>query len=388
MVDHDNEAGPVSGNVHRAPGACVEGASGRLRIVSLISIVISNLWAKKFRSVGIAAAVALAVMTVVSLVAVSSGLENSAAQLLEIGKSDFTVEQRGVADIFYSDIHGTELSRVESTPGVKSAIGVLLENERLNASNPFFLEVGIEPADLASFGVTVVAGHPFGVSSSHQLMLGWRAAQNLGVKVGGRLFVNGSWNKVVGIFSTGIAYGDLGSMFPLSSLQAHEHAQGTLTLLFVKVLPGRSVSQVEARITSEDHRLNTITTASQFGRADQNITYLQAAATGSTVLAILIGAVIVGDSMLLSVFERTRELGLLRTSDRRRRAGLGGGWFSDWCRLVVCGHGSPGAPPAIGRHPARELYRRRILEGIVYGARDGTHRRPLSGIESCKPRSA
>ena len=280
--------------------------------MSLISIVISNLWAKKFRSVGIAAAVALAVMTVVSLVAVSSGLENSAAQLLEIGKSDFTVEQRGVADIFYSDIHGTELSRVESTPGVKSAIGVLLENERLNASNPFFLEVGIEPADLASFGVTVVAGHPFGVSSSHQLMLGWRAAQNLGVKVGGRLFVNGSWNKVVGIFSTGIAYGDLGSMFPLSSLQAHEHAQGTLTLLFVKVLPGRSVSQVEARITSEDHRLNTITTASQFGRADQNITYLQAAATGSTVLAILIGAVIVGDSMLLSVFERTRELGLLR----------------------------------------------------------------------------
>ena len=280
--------------------------------MSLISVVMSNLWAKKFRSVGIAAAVALAVMTVVSLIAVSSGLESSAAQLLEIGKSDFTVEQHGISDIFYSEIHQSQLRRVETTPGVKSAIGVLLENVRLNASNPFFLEVGIAPQDLTDFGVTVVAGHPYAADAGHDLMLGWRAAQDLGLKVGGRLFVNGSWNTVVGIFSTGIAYGDLGSMFPLSTLQAHEHAPGTMTLLFVKVLGGHSVDQVEASITSQDRQLATITTAAQFGRADQNITYLQAAATGSTVLAILIGAVIVGDSMLLSVFERTRELGLLR----------------------------------------------------------------------------
>ena len=40
--------------------------------------------------------------------------------------------------------------------------------------------------------------------------------------------------------------------------------------------------------------------------------FLQAAVTGSTILAIVIGAVIVGNTMLLSLFERTREFGLLR----------------------------------------------------------------------------
>ena len=40
---------------------------------------------------------------------------------------------------------------------------------------------------------------------------------------------------------------------------------------------------------------------------------------GSTVLAILIGAVIVGNTMLLSLFERTREFGLMRAVGWTRR---------------------------------------------------------------------
>ena len=47
--------------------------------------------------------------------------------------------------------------------------------------------------------------------------------------------------------------------------------------------------------------------------------YLQAAVNGSTVLAILIGAVIVGNTMLLSLFERTGEFGLLRAIGWTRR---------------------------------------------------------------------
>lgn len=293
----------------------------------MIRLVLVNLWAKKGRSIGIALAVALAVMTVVTLVAVSDGLKNSAAEVLEIGKSDFTVAQKGAADVLYSTIDVHQLQEIKATKGVESAVGVLLETQRLNAANPLFLEIGIQPADLARFGVQVVAGHPYSASATHEVMLGWRAAQNFGLHVGGIFDANGTWNRVVGIYSTGISYGDLGAMFPLQALQTYNRVPGAITLIFVKVAPGYSVAKVAANIDYSFPELTTIRTASQFGRADRDLVFLGAAATGSTVLAIVIGAIIVGNTMLLSLFERTREFGLLRAVgwSRTRLVGLVGG---------------------------------------------------------------
>ncbi len=280
--------------------------------MTLASLILANLWAKKARSLGIILAVALAVMTVVTLVAVSSGLEGSAAQLITIGKSDFTVAQKGVSQILYSSIDDGQLRSIQTTPGVETAVGVLLETQDLNADNPLFIEIGIPPSQLVNFGVTVVAGRPFTADATHEVMLGWRAAQNFGVGVGGRFQANGTWNTVVGIYSTGISYGDLGAMFPLTAVQTYNRVPGSVTLVFVKVAPGHPVSRVVATINHDYPELTTIQTAAQFGRADRDLVFLQAAATGSTILAVLIGAVIVGNTMLLSLFERTREFGLLR----------------------------------------------------------------------------
>src|ERR1019366_10641458 len=112
---------------------------------------------------------------------------------------------------------------------------------------------------------------------------------------------------------------------------------------FVKVTPGTSVSSVAARVDYDQPQLTTIQTASQFGRADQNLIYLQAAVNGSTVLAIGIGAVIIGNTMLLSLFERTREFGLLRAVGwtRRRTVSL---LLAESLLLAILGAGLGVAP--------------------------------------------
>lgn len=287
--------------------------------MTYFGLIARNVWARPVRSIGLALAVALAVMTVVSLAVTSSGLEESAAAIITIGKANITVVQKGASDILNSTIDEGELAKVRHTPGVAGAIGVLVEIEKINAANPAFIEIGLNPGDMAAFGVTVVAGRPYRPAAEHEVMLGWRAASNLGLHVGSTLRANGTWNTVTGLYSTGNAFGDAGAMFPLPTLQGYNRLSGIVTMVFARCSPGQRTSAVGRRIEYRLPELTTISTAMQFGRADRTLVYLRAAVDGSTILAVLIGAVIVGNTMLLSLSERTREFGLLRAVGWSRR---------------------------------------------------------------------
>ena len=96
------------------------------------------------------------------------------------------------------------------------------------------------------------------------------------------------------------------------SCRATSARAGTVTLAFVRVAPGTKIEAVRRQIEHDNPSLTTVRLASEFGRIDRTLDYLNAAGKAATYLALVIGTIIVMNTMLLSFVERTREFGVLR----------------------------------------------------------------------------
>lgn len=284
---------------------------GQQRGLGFVALVAHNITVKKLRLALTLLAVGIGVMTVVTFNVVNHSLRSTALAVMQTGQADFTIAQKGVSDLLNSNVDSATVEAIARERGVASATGVLLGTTRLNRANPLFLEIGINPAELENFGVTMLSGRPFTATAADEVLLGWRAAHNLGLGVGGTLTVDGHPFHIVGLYRTGQALGDAGAMFPLVPLQAAQRQPSEVTLVFVRVTAGTDLPALRARIETDNPQLVTVRTTADFGRADRSLSLINAADRGSTVLAILVGAIIVMTTMTIAFIERTREFGVL-----------------------------------------------------------------------------
>jgi putative ABC transport system permease protein len=293
------------------------------RTVTFLTLVLHNVAVKKLRLMLVALAVAVAVMAVVSLGVLTASLESSELAIMQTGRADFTIAQKGVSDILSSSIDQAQVMRIAAEAGVAGLVGVLIGTTALDSDNPQFLEIGIDPSQLADFGVKVVAGRPFAASATNEVLLGWRAAENLGKRVGDQIQLDQRPYQIVGIYSTGQSLGDAGAMLPLAAFQTSQRQPSQFTLLFVRVAPGTHVGALQSRIDRRYPNLATIRTVAQFGRADRSLAIIRAANRGSTVLAVVIGAIVVMSAMMIAFVERMHEFGVLAAIGWPRRRVMG-----------------------------------------------------------------
>ena len=280
--------------------------------MSFIWLIGHNVWSKKVRSMLTAAAVAVGVLVGVTLGIVTDSIRTTAAGVLQVGAADFTISQKGLNDILESALTEQQLAKVQQTPGVRSATGVLLSTDKLDEEHPLVVEVGIRPEDLAPFGVRIADGRPFSATAEDEIMIGIRLAQDLGIGPGDTIHIADADRKVVGIFNTGNTFGDSTIMFPLVPFQAYERQPGGLSLFFVKVDKGTKVAPLERRIEEENPVLIGIQNLLEFGRADRSYQLISGADRAATIVAVVVGAIVVANAMLLSLVERYREFGVLR----------------------------------------------------------------------------
>jgi putative ABC transport system permease protein len=251
--------------------------------------------------------VALGVTTVVALLAVTSGLSRSAADLAKLGRADFGVFQAGLSDLTASSLPDSVLARVAAQPGVAATSPVQIVAHTLDADSSILL-FGSEPNSFLTRRLVLVSGH---APQGNELLVGVGAARRLHTRPGTRIVVSGRAFPVAGIYRSGISLEDAGVVLPLATTQALSGRHNEISMVAVSIAPGHRELDVEQAVNRAIPGAVSLGDPSEVSRVDTNSRVIAKAAIIIAVLALVLGAVIVINTMALVVIERRREFGVL-----------------------------------------------------------------------------
>ena len=270
-------------------------------------MVFKNLWRRSIRSLLTILGIAVGVAAIVALGAMARGIAQNYNNAIGLS-NDLLVTQANAYDVVFSSLDEELGARIQAISGVDNVdAGVF---GWINVDNmPYFLVFGYELDSVAMRHYRVVEGKP--VTGPTQIVIGRRAADALTLGVDDNLRIYGVPYRIVGIYETGQGMEESGGVVTLADAQIITQKQRQVSLFQVGLQRGADIDQALARIESLD-KMITVSKSSEYEGSQQWTAYLQGFAWGISVIAILIGGLGMMSAMVMSVLERTREIGTLR----------------------------------------------------------------------------
>jgi putative ABC transport system permease protein len=328
-----------------------------------VRIALRGLSANRLRSALTMLGILIGVASVILLVAVGNGSSRAVQQRIEsLGTNTLTVFRGGfgrggggraslgtqsrAADLTLADAKA--LQDKTNAPDVLSASPVATTSVTATYAGASYSPqsfVGSDPAYFKARGYTVAKGRLFDQndydSRSRVVVLGQTVVTNLfgaADPIGQSINVNGIAFNVIGVTaakgSNGLQDQDDVALAPLTTVQDHLTGVGSLNQILVEARSRKQTTAAQDEITavlSSRHRIATGATP-DFTVLNQ-ATLLQTSSQTNRVFTVLLGAVaaislLVGgigvmNIMLVTVTERTREIGIRKAIGARRADVLG-----------------------------------------------------------------
>jgi putative ABC transport system permease protein len=271
-------------------------------------LVLKNLLRRKARTALTVAGVAIGVGLIVALLSITAGVKKTANELIHVGRSDFGLFQQGASDLTRSVLPQSFVPKVKAESGVADAAQIFIRVGTVEGQDEFLL-FGFGPGDFADRRNVVIEGRR---ARGREAMLGDEAAKALRLGPGDVLHVGRRAFPVEGVYHSGDRFVDLGAVLPLPVVQSLAQRPHEITTIGVTVEPGADPKEVAKRLEGDFPGVTAVVEPGQAVRIDTSSRLLVTAGWIFSLLALIVGGIGVTNTMAMSVFERVREIGIMR----------------------------------------------------------------------------
>jgi putative ABC transport system permease protein len=264
-------------------------------------LVWKNLLRRPVRTLLTSAGVALGVGLIVAMLSIAAGARRTAADLIHVGRSDFGLFQSGISDATRSVLPTGLQTKVDRDPGVAQSARIFLLVTTVQGKESS-LVFGLDRNEFPARRLTLVSGDRGGA------LVGDRFGS---AAVGSVLHIRRRAFRVTGIFHSGNRFEDQAVVLPLPTVQALAQRPGEVTTIAVTVRLGERPQTVASRLERR-YGITAIVEPGQAVKIDTSSRLIVDVGWVISVLALIVGGIGVTNTMATSVYERIREIGILR----------------------------------------------------------------------------
>ena len=286
----------------------------------MLLLAFRNLFQTKVRLVMSTGGLALALLLVLALDAVLTGIETQVSAYIDRSGADVWVAQKGVRNMHMasSTLSAATIDRVRAVNGVASVTPILLQLGTVAAGGDSHIVyvIGLPPRPAAGAPWRVVAGT--GLPGVGETVIDRNVAEASGIRLGSSVSILGQRFRVVGLTEGTLNIVNSVAFISMADFAAIRGASDSVSYLLVKTASGQSPDEVAAAIESE---LGDVTALSRSAFSAQEREVIAGMTTDivaiMNVVGLLIGLAVMALTVYTATLARRAEYGVLKAVGAR-----------------------------------------------------------------------
>ncbi len=286
---------------------------------------------QKLRSALTLLGIIIGIIAIVTLLSVGNGVNQSITkQFEEMGSNSLMVMPgKGGFSSMVSKLEKKDPDKIEQIPGVDFVVGIYLKSKPVtfNKKTKTILIIGVNPKDqdrLKKIGmITIKEGRQLNNSDNYTVLLGKKVNEVFDeeLKLKQKIKIGEHEFRIVGLLDSAGSF--FGAMYDASAIIPKKTLETivpniTPSRIMVKTIDNKQNNEVKEKIIQELKKAHgkedfrVMTSDKIIETAQSTLGLIQLVLLAIAAISLIVGGIGIMNTMLMSVTERTKEIGLMK----------------------------------------------------------------------------